>query len=141
MRLSHRKRVVEEAGLELPMTGMIDVVFLLLIFFLITTTFFRPERQIAAAIQVDNQDAGQRQSYLEPAWVDVTMADGKAVYRLGANTTSDLNQLKNLLKQFGNKSEGAFVRVAPDVPFDYTAKTIGVCKSAGFQTVSYISTE
>jgi biopolymer transport protein ExbD len=141
MKLSHYNRTSTQSGLQLPMTSMIDVVFLLLIFFLVTSTFFRPERHVAAGIHVDESNAVQSLPELEPARIDVAMADDKVLYRLGANSTTQLTELKKLLERFDNKRDGAFIRVAPDVPFDFTAKTIGICRSAGFQTVSYISTE
>ena len=79
MKLSHRLRGTQR--LELSMTSMIDVVFLLLIFFLVTTTFVRPEREVVSAIKVDQKDASENQSVLEPAIVDVIQVQGQPVYR------------------------------------------------------------
>ena len=44
----------------------------------------------------------------------------------------------DLLKQFENKIDGAFVRVSDDVPFDMAAAAIQACKTAKFLTVSYV---
>ena len=47
MKLSNRAVDSRSNKIELSMTSMIDVVFLLLIFFLVTTTFVRPEKQLS----------------------------------------------------------------------------------------------
>lgn len=136
MKLSNRQR--RETKLELSMTSMIDVVFLLLIFFLVTTTFIRPEKRLLSAIEDREQQAVESDSELEPAIVDVMRVDGRVVFRIGAVTSTDLGKIKPVLESFGNKDEGAFVRVADDVPFDFAARAIGCCKSSGFVNVSYI---
>ena len=120
------------------MTSMIDVVFLLLIFFLVTTTFLRPEQQLGSAIKVLEKDATQSRSELEPAIVDVVRQGNATLFRLGAITTNDLREIRKTLDSFESKDEGAFVRVADDVPFEKAAQAIGVCRASGFETVSYL---
>ena len=141
MKLTSHQHASENTDLELSMTSMIDVVFLLLIFFLVTTTFIKPERQVATGIKVEPTDSGKRQSDLEPAVIDVVDIGDHAAFRLGAVTTTDLEELRKILQEFENKSDGAFVRVGPNVAFESAAQAIGVCKSAGFSTVSYIPVE
>ena len=123
------------------MTSMIDVVFLLLVFFLVTTTFVRPERQILSAIESNERESAPTESLLEPAVVDVVKVGDKIVYRIGAITTDDLEEVKKVLQGFDNKSEGAWVRVADNAPFESAAKAIGVCKSAGFSAVAWLPAE
>ncbi len=120
------------------MTSMIDVVFLLLIFFIVTTTFVRPERQIQSAIKVNEKQQSRSQSILDPAIVDISKTGSEIFFRIGAVRTNDLEEIKQLLRGFEDKSEGAFVRVADDVPFEAAAQAIGVCKACGFSTVSYL---
>jgi len=123
------------------MTSMIDVVFLLLIFFLVTTTFVRPERQLLSAIQSNEREAAKSESLLEPAVVDVVKAGDKALFKIGAITTDNIDEVKRVLQGFENKSEGAWVRVADDVPFEFAAQAIGVCKAAGFSGVAWLPAE
>ena len=85
------------------MTSMIDVVFLLLVFFLVTTTFVRPERQLLSAIESNEREAASSESLLEPAVVEVAMVGDKTVYRIGAITTDDVQELKKVLQGFENK--------------------------------------
>ena len=123
------------------MTSMIDVVFLLLVFFLVTTTFVRPERQILSAIESNERESAPTESLLEPAVVDVAKVGNKIVYRIGAITTDDLEEVEKVLQGFDNKSEGAWVRVADNAPFESAAKAIAVCKSAGFSAVAWLPAE
>ncbi len=137
MKLSNRQRD-KSKKIELSMTSMIDVVFLLLIFFLVTTTFVTPERQIKSNIKVQNQSTATRPSDLDPAVIDVVQLNGKSVYKLGAITTNDIDELKKTLEAFENKFDGAFVRVSDDVEFGKAALAVNACKQAGFSLVSYI---
>lgn len=123
------------------MTSMIDVVFLLLIFFLVTTTFVRPERQLLSAIQSNEREAAKSESLLEPAVVDVVRAGDKAIFKIGAITTDNIEEVKRVLQGFENKSEGAWVRVADNVPFEFAAQAIGACRSAGFTGVAWLPGE
>ena len=120
------------------MTSMIDVVFLLLIFFLVTTTFVRPERQLSAAIKSSQQTSAQNQSLLEPALVDVRKPGAQVVYQMGAVSTTDLKEIERMLKLHENKTDGAFVRVGDGVPFESAAQVIAACKVSGFESVAYV---
>ena len=118
--------------------AMADIAFLLLIFFLVTTTFVRPEREVLSAIKVNEQQSAESRSDLEPAIIDVQQVAGQSVFRLGGVRTNDIDAILKLLKTFEQKSEGAFVRVAGDVPYEAAAQAIGACREAGFQSVSYL---
>ena len=131
MRLTTRKP--SGSKLELSMTSMIDVVFLLLIFFIVTTTFVRPERQIQSAIKVS-----EKQSNRDPAIVEISRSGAKIIFRVGAVKSDNLDDIKKILHEFEDKSDGAFVRPADDVPFESAARAIGICKASGFSSVSYL---
>lgn len=120
------------------MTSMIDVVFLLLIFFLVTTTFVRPEHQLSSSIKVQEKNASDSVSDLEPAIVEVIGPENRVRYRLGAVLTNDLEEIEGILKTFENKMDGAFVKVDDEVPFGHVAQVIAACKRSGFIVVSYL---
>lgn len=120
------------------MASMIDVVFLLLIFFMTTSRFVKTERDLDSGIKVERQSPGQQQSDFEPAIVDVVEANGSYVFRLGAREFTTQRALVNVLRQFENKSSGAFVRVSDGVPFDKAAAAMQACETARFVTVSYV---
>ena len=136
MKLSSHK-LQREPRLELAMTSMIDVVFLLLIFFMTTASFVDTERHLNPAIQV-NRQAGGQQADFEPAIVEVVQVDGRFVYRLGERKLTTQKELTEILRQFDNKADGAFVRVSDDAPFGMAAAAIQACKTARFAMVSYV---
>ena len=137
MKLSNRG-LRRSSAPGLSMTSMIDVVFLLLIFFLVTTTFLRPEKQVATAIRPVQENSASRTSDLEPAIIDVTLQGKQVMFRIGAILTNDIEEVEKVLATFSNKDEGAFVRVSDEVPFDAAAKAIGACRANGFNAVSYV---
>ncbi len=138
MKLTTPHHIAVRDQLAIPMTSMIDVVFLLLIFFLVTTTFVRPERQLVSGISIQDTNAGLQPTDLEPAVIDIYRMGDQVLYQLGALKTTDLQQLNPIATGFENKADGGFVRVAPGVPFEDAAKAIGFLKSHGFTTVTYV---
>jgi biopolymer transport protein ExbD len=135
MKLSSHK-LQRERHLELSMTSMIDVVFLLLIFFLTTASIVKTERNLDSAITVNRQASGR--SDFEPAIIEVVDSEAGFVYRLGSRDIRSQQELIQVLRQFENKADGAFVRVGDEVPFEMAAAAIQACKSARFPTVSYV---
>ncbi|HMO13301.1 MAG TPA: biopolymer transporter ExbD [Pirellulaceae bacterium] len=128
-----------ENNLDLSTTGFIDVVFLLLIFFLITSTFLLPEKQLQSNIAVQRESA-VRTNELEPAIIKVTMTNQQPMFSIGMFNTSDESELLRYLGDFINKEDGAFVRASGDVPFDATAKAVAACRASGFKIVTYVPT-
>ena len=138
MRLSNQLHCFQKPDLTISMTSMIDVVFLLLIFFLVTTTFIKPEKQLLSNIVVEQTDAGIQISDLEPAVIDIFRVGNTVFFQMGGIKTSDPSKLDQILSSFPNKNEGGFVRVGKDVPFERAAQIIGMLKSNGFENVSYL---
>jgi biopolymer transport protein ExbD len=125
-------------SLELNMTPMIDCVFLLLIFFMTTASFVETERELNPAIKVQRASAKAAGDF-QPAVIDVVKGSGgRFVYRLGGREIGTQQELTQVLKQFDNKVQGAFVRVSDDAIFDLPAAAIQAAKDAGFPFVSYV---
>jgi biopolymer transport protein ExbD len=137
MRLTSRSSR-HSAAIELQMTSMIDVVFLLLIFFMVTSSWQKTERQLDPAIKVQRAGAGEQRGELEPAIVDVVRGDAGFVFRLGGREFTSAEELTGVLSQFENKLDGAFVRAVDEAPFEMAASAIQACKSARFAAVSYV---
>lgn len=141
MRLSSRK-AQKKGTLELSMTSMIDVVFLLLIFFMVTASFVKTEKEIQSAIEVQEASPNTEQREYEPAIVEIVAADtGGFVYRLGGREITSENELTKVLSLLPNKADGAFVRPSGNAPFAMTAAAIAACKEARFFGVSYVPME
>ncbi len=128
----------KEVKLELSTTSLIDVVFLLLIFFLVTTTFLLPERQLKPNIKIQQTSAAELVDDIEPAIIDIVRKAQTPVYQFGTLVTDDIVQLEKFLSDFPNVTKGAFVRLSDDVPYGMAAKAINVCKKTGFTTVSVV---
>ena len=125
-------------SLELNMTPMIDCVFLLLIFFMTTASFVETERELNPAIKVQRASAKAAGDF-QPAVIDVVKGSGgRFVYRVGGREIGTQQELTQVLKQFDNKIQGAFVRVSDDAIFDLPAAAIQAAKDAGFPFVSYV---
>jgi biopolymer transport protein ExbD len=137
MKLSSRK-IEHERKIELSMTSMIDVVFLLLIFFMTTASFVKTERNLDSAIKDRERPAQPAPSDMEPAIIEIVRGDSGFVYRVGTRELTTQSELTDLLKQFPNKSDGAFVRVSDAAPFRMAAVAIQSCKNARFTAVAYV---
>jgi biopolymer transport protein ExbD len=125
--------------IELQMTSMIDVVFLLLIFFIVTSSFNKTERELDPAIKVQKTSLNQAASDLAPAIVEIVRgASGSYVYKVGGREMTSAAELTEVLRQFDNKLDGAFVRVEDDAPFQMAADAIQACKNARFSLVYYV---
>jgi biopolymer transport protein ExbD len=126
-----------EHTVELAMTSMIDVVFLLLIFFMTTSSFVKTERNLDPAIKLRERSASEAARDLEPAIVEVRGSGGRFVYRVGGRDMTSVDELTLVLRQFADKSD-AMVQVSDEAPFAMAAAAVQACKTAGFFLVSYV---
>ncbi|MCW5775332.1 MAG: biopolymer transporter ExbD [Phycisphaeraceae bacterium] len=135
MRLTRRtEREGEEIG-RLPMTTMIDVVFLLLIFFMVTTTFTKRESQVGSALAAERR--GGAAADLQPQIVRVEMAGTVPVFRIGQHVLTERGQLVAVLRELP-KDGGVFIRVSGDVPWDAAAVALQAGVDAGFTKRTYV---
>jgi len=120
----------------LPLTSMIDVVFLLLVYFLVTSSFREPERELDSTVQTEG--GGTRSSELQPQIVEIVRASGGGVaYRLGGRVISDRQTLRAVLGSLP-KDPGLAIRSGPDVPIGAIAGVMQDAQSAGFTRRSYV---
>jgi len=125
------------AKIELQMTSMIDCVFLLLIFFMVTASFQKTEREIDAATKSERV-SGQAAADLAPAIVEVVRgSSGDFVFRVGGRELGSRDELTELLRQFDNKTQGAFVRAEDDAPYFLAVSALQACTDAGFALRTY----
>lgn len=119
------------------MTSMIDVVFLLLIFFLVTSSFAPEEGRIESALQAEGRGAAS--SDLQPQVVNVERSGGVVVYRVGQRVTTSVQELVSILRQLPREA-GVAVRVSGDVPVGAAASAMQAAHDAGFEKRSYVPT-
>jgi len=120
---------------ELPMTSLIDVVFLLLVFFIVTVNFLR-EQELWSALQAEQRASGQAAD-LRPQIVLVQNKDGAPAFVIGDRVFRDKQSLTDLLVLLP-KEGGVFVKVSGDVPIQAAAAALQATKDAGFIKVTYV---
>lgn len=133
MRLGRGK---PKRGVEaLPMTSMIDVVFLLLIFFLVTANFSEREDRLESTIQSERTGAAVQD--LQPQIVSVEMSGTHVVFRIGERAVQTGDALRVLLEQLP-KEAGVAVRVSDQVPIQAAATALQAAHDAGFTKRTYV---
>lgn len=137
MRLTRTRHRIP-GGLELSVTSMIDVVFLLLIFFLVTTSTVPQERMVDPSLKIRNPASTAPITRLDPLSIDVIIVDGRGRYRAGATVSPDLDGIRPLIDEYPDKSSGALIRLADDAPFGMAAVAVNACREAGFVSISLV---
>lgn len=127
-------RYRDESG-DLPLTPMIDVVFLLLIYFMVTATITPPESRVASTLQGE-RGAGQARD-LKPQIVTIDQTDGTVTYRMGSRVFTDRGSLAATLEQLP-KEGGLFVRVTDRAPWSAVAAVMQDALDAGFVKRTYV---
>jgi biopolymer transport protein ExbD len=122
----------------LPLTSMIDVVFLLLIFFLVTANFAQEEHKLPATLQTEG--GGVRSSDLQPQILQIRMQGGEPIFVMGEVAVRDGQSLEAVL---GNlpKEPGVAIKSEPDVPISAIAAALQAARNAGFTKRSYVPSD
>jgi len=117
-----------EAGPSIELTPIIDMVFLLLIFFLVATTFREEEREMEIALP--EAESGLPISVAMRELVVNVDSDGAIVV---GRQRMDLDGLRTLVGDAlqTNPKQKVTIRGDKDVPYGTVARVLGVCKAAG----------
>ena len=119
----------------LPLTSMIDVVFLLLIFFLVTADFAKQEHKLPSALQTEG--GGVRSSELQPQIIQISLFENKPVFTIGQVRCGDRASLEGVLMQLP-RDAGVAIKAQPDVPIQSIATALQAARNAGFTRRSYV---
>jgi len=122
---------------RLQLTSMIDVIFLLLIFFMVTTTFSQPESRLSPGLREERTGAV---SDLTPQIIDVSRENGRDAYRMGDRVYADRAALTEALRALP-REPGVFVRAADSASVAAVAAALQAARDAGFDKVSYVPAE
>ena len=123
----------------LPLTSMIDVVFLLLVYFLVTSNFAQPERDLSSAVQAEG--GGLQASELQPQVVEVERGEnGDVVFRIGSHSVGTKKALTEVLSVLP-KEPGVAIRARRDVPISAVAAAMQASQDAGFVRRSYVPSD
>lgn len=132
-----------EAALE--MTPLIDVVFLLLVFFLLTTTFSQPtptestDEPEEAVIDVDLPSASSGNAETSSESLTVYLDPDGRVY-LDSDTPLAPNELKATLLQKRDEGTDVIVNLKADKQASHgaTMELLDLVKQSGVQTVNFV---
>ena len=122
--LVHRKKR-PRYGVQLPLTSLIDIVFLLLVYFLLTTNFMVDE---GIDVKLPQARASKQQTHVEvTVYVD---EHGRAFLE---NEEVSLNVLFNRLKSILSRSDDSLVVIKADrrVVLNKAVAVMDVAKAAG----------
>ncbi len=122
----------------LPLTSMIDVVFLLLVFFLVTANFAQKEDKLPAALQTEG--GGVRSSDLQPQIIMISLENGQPVYTIGQVRCADRASLQSVLNQLP-RDAGVAIKAEPDVPIQAIANALQAARNSGFERRSYVPSD
>ena len=120
----------ERSPVSVEMTPMIDMVFLLLIFFLVATTFHQEEREIQIALPVA-QAAGPISATLREIIVNVDR-DGRVIVSGQTMTQDALRSLVADAVQM-NPNQKVTVRGDRNTAYSNVVTVLDICKGAGIQ--------
>ncbi len=130
----HNKRSRLPSPLQI--TPMIDVIFLLLIYFLLSTSYTPPEAELSPALQTEQVEGGSSAD-LQPQIVVVALFGNQPGFGLGERVFRDKDSLVAVLKTLP-KEGGIFVEGSDAVAVRWAAAAIQAGKDAGFSTVTYV---
>jgi biopolymer transport protein ExbD len=126
------KALREEENFEIPMTSLIDVVFLLLIFFLVATNFTR--REMDHSVTLPESEAGVKASQAPDRLVVNIREEGTLVVNGSVMTEAELRVLANEFVA-AHPGRPAVIRADARVPYQAVMRVFGLCRGAGVKNV------
>ncbi len=119
-----------QIGVSIDLTPIIDMVFLLLIFFLVATTFHQTEREMQVALPAATS-AGPISATLREIIVNVD-AEGRIIVN---GRTIDAQALRSLIERAvaGNPQQKVTVRGDRRTAYVNIIRVLDVCKGSGVQ--------
>ena len=124
-------RRAKKPSLDLSIAPLVDIVFLLLIFFLLTSSFQNP------AIQLTLPEA-QSESYQEKRPVTVSLDDNGRLFIDMEEVTMDEfpEKLAALMKQ--NDNRDIVFRGSKDLRYEQVLQIMGLAKKAGADSIDLV---
>lgn len=137
MKLNRRHRSPE---IQLATPGMIDIVFLLLIFFLVNSSFRPIERQLASQLADPNSGSSTDQ---EPLVIRLQVATGAAdgtgvAFQVGGQRFNDRSSLTEWLRTWPDRRQPVLLISPATAPVETGIATLNDLRLLGFQQVAYV---
>lgn len=128
--MTRRKKLQSTDQADVDMTPMLDIVFILLIFFIVTTSFVKEE-----AIEINKPQTNSPPSELSPVIFIKTNANN-IIYLNGRMI--DINNLASGIENYIANNETNNVVLTPnkETPYEQVVKIFDVIKNVGNLTIS-----
>lgn len=139
-----RKKGVGGEDMQLQMTSMIDVVFLLLIYFVITANFTVDEGTLLATMPGNSAQDRPDEDLDPPVNIELTSADDGVTYRIRvdgqepANASALAAYMKQRVAQ-GQMAKDDVVQIKPQgvVRWQHVVNVFNACVSAELESVGF----
>ncbi len=125
-----RGHKADEGGVSIELTPIIDMVFLLLIFFLVATTYHQTEREMQIALP-DAESAGPISVSLREIIVNVT-AEGGIIVSGRDVSADDLRRIVYAAVET-NRDQKVTIRGDRATAYEAIVRVLDICKGAGIQ--------
>lgn len=122
----------DEDSFEIPMTPLIDMVFLLLVFFLVATNFTR--REMDHAVLLPESEAGVKVANV-PDRIVINIRENGVMIVNGRVATE--TELRSLVTGFASThpERPAVIRADGRVRYEAVMKVFGICRAGGVKHV------
>ncbi len=132
MKFNRNRRTPE---IQLASAGMIDIVFLLLIFFLVNSSFRPVERQVESELTNPN---ARSTSLLEPLVIRLQVGPNGMEFKVGGRQFPDRAKLKEWLQDWQDREQRVMVVAPASAPVELSISTLNDLRLLGFKNVSYV---
>ncbi len=129
----HRNRRLP--SLQLATAGMIDIVFLLLIFFLVNSSFRPVERQIESQL---TDTSAAVQAPLDPLVIRLQATAERFHFRVGGRDFPNRAMLVEWLREWPEREQQIMIVAPAAAPVELAILTLNDCRNLGFANVSYV---
>lgn len=135
--MARKKRVIDSEAAEPPMSSMIDVVFLLLIYFVVTQKEIIPEAHLAVNLP-GPPTKEQQKDEKPPTVIDVRVLSNEYQFM---NIPIKLSTLREKLEQFGSDDSGYTVVIKTDVyaKNERLVNVLDACKKANLNQLNIVT--
>ncbi len=134
----------QRGRLEVKMTPMIDVIFLLLIFFVCTASFRAPEEVLPTRLSLPGAARSEQQIEaevidLEEIVVEVLWRDGRARWQINQRDYDQLADVRAVLEAVKNVQIDlpVILDVEPDVPMEDVIDVYDLCRQVGLEKIQF----
>lgn len=122
----------EEDNFDTPLTPLIDIVFLLLIFFLVATNFNRKE--IEQKVDLPSADGGKAMSLVGRNLIVNVRSDETLVINQRVVIAAELPAIIDAWK-IAHPHQHIVLRSDGSVPYRQVMKILGICRAQGVEKV------